>query len=219
LAQALLAVSSDQPPAVSSFQPLQAWRAGTSAGQATVYISNVVAATAKIRQLSPDDVALKAMLLKVMMAGVGVIEEYDRLLRLLPDVAISQHQSAEPLPLDPRRRIRTPVKPAEFPVVEDGLKKLCAATEQRIATVQKIAAASPSPAHDVFELARYIHALPATPDKRRLLDLTKRAGLPPRRMEIIPLTTRGTICSAETEKSPSPSKTSAPPRKSFTPSR
>jgi hypothetical protein len=169
LAQALLDAS--------NFQPLQAWWAGKSAAKATVFINNLVAATAKIRQPDPDHLDPNVML-TAMMAGVGVIEEYDRLLRLLPEVAVSQQQSAEPLPLDPRRRIRSPVKPTDFSAVEDGLNKLCAATEQRIATAQKVAAASRSPACYLFELARFVHAPPAKPDRLRLSDLTEAVGFP-----------------------------------------
>jgi len=114
----------------------------------------------------------------VMMAGVGVIEEYDRLLRLLPDMAVSQHQSAEPLPLDPRRRIRSPVNPAEFPTVEDGLKKLCVATKYRVSIALKFAAESRSSVPHLFDFARRVHAFSVMLKRHWLLDLTKYAVFP-----------------------------------------
>lgn len=160
--------------ALAAFTPLQAWWAGRSAGTACVYAEQASAAFTQLQQmpaekLNPNYIAM------ALLQGVGVIEELDRMGRLLAALAVELPTHGELL--DPRRRIRKPITAEELPVVAAELSKLIQATDEFGNVARQVAVDSPQPAPELFELACMVHSLPAQaewPDRIEELTVTAR---------------------------------------------
>ena len=161
---------------VHILSPLQAWWAGRSAGIAARYIDQVSKSLAALRSMPPAKLDPNAIMM-VLLDGVGVIEEYERLERQLP--GLTRGLPAQPQLLDPRRRLRTRVPATDFPQIDAGLVELCRECQHRAETAQQLATGSVAPASDLFEIARLVHGVACQAEyPEQVGALTSKVGFP-----------------------------------------
>lgn len=137
----------------STFSPLQAWHAGQSAGTADAYIKRVEIAFSGLRDI-PIDKLDPNIIAMALFQGVGIIEEYDRLGRMLSGIGTTLAENADLI--DPRRRIRTPIQPNELPKIDTDLVLLSQACTERIALARQSADLQ----NMLFDLSQAVHSLP-----------------------------------------------------------
>jgi serine/threonine protein kinase len=152
------------------------WRVGQSCGASEVYASRVQGLVSAMRDVSSAEMTANTLAMRVLDA-VGVIEEYERIGRLFPEVASSISTSTELW--DPRRFLRTKQDPSRHSELRDGLLQVLEAYRGRMYAIVEEAGKQPAPRGDIVELARLVHSVPiATTFPERVPVLTLAVGFP-----------------------------------------
>jgi serine/threonine protein kinase len=139
---------------IIGLSPLHAWWAGRSAATAAGYAARTESALSELRDIPANQLDPNTIMM-TLLQGVGVIEEIDRLERLLSSIHVESPVSSRRL--DPRRRLRTPVQPDEFPVIDSGLRELIQEGERAIDLARHTSENGGRRAGKLFELARTVH--------------------------------------------------------------